>query len=52
MKAISEKVYLSLKMPEEGNPISDERRLLIALETLGYAPVTMPLSVLRRLYPL
>ena len=52
MKSFSEKVYLSLKMPTEEVPVSDQRRVLLALETLGYENVTMPLPVLRRLYPM
>lgn len=52
MKQMSEKVYLCLKMPTEDSPISDQKRITLALEALGYAPVTMPLQVLRKLYPL
>lgn len=52
MKAFSEKIYLSLKMPTEDVPVSDQRRILLALETLGYENVTVPLSVLQKLYPL
>ena len=52
MNGLSEKVYLSLKMPTEDTPISDQRRIQLALETLGYEHVTMPLAVLRQLYPL
>ena len=52
MKGISEKVFLSLKMPTEEISVSDRKRILLALEELGYSPVTMPLSVLQLLYPL
>ena len=52
MKRFSEKVYLSLKMPTEDVPISDHKRILLALEALGYEKVNMPLSVMRMLYPL
>ena len=52
MRGISEKVYLSLKMPTEEVPVSDQKRIQLALEALGYEHVTMPLSVLRMLYPL
>ena len=52
MKGFSEKVYLSLKMPTEELAVSDQKRIELALDALGYAPVTMPLPVLRRLYPL
>ena len=52
MKGFSEKIYLSLKMPTEEQPVSDQKRILLALETLGYENVTIPLSVLQKLYPL
>ena len=52
MNGISEKVYLSLKMPTEEVPVSDQKRIQLALEALGYDHVTMPLSVLRMLYPM
>ena len=52
MQKMSEKVYLQLKMPTEDSPISDRRRIALALEALGYAPVSVPLTVLRQLYPL
>lgn len=52
MEAISKKIFLRLKMPDEGAPISDAARIKLALETLGYHPVWIPLHVLRKLYPL
>ena len=52
MEAISKKVFLSLKMPDEHAPISDAARIKLALDSLGYNPVSIPLSVLKRLYPL
>ena len=52
MNGFSEKVYLQLKMPTEDLPVSDHRRIEFALNTLGYAPVSVPLQVLRRLHPL
>lgn len=52
MKSLSVKEHLSLKMPAEDTPISDHRRILLALGALGYENVTIPLSVLRKLYPL
>ena len=52
MKGFSEKIYLSLKMPTEEVSVSDQKRILLALETLGYENVTMSLSVLRMLYPM
>ena len=52
MEKFSAKEYLSLKMPTEEAPLGDRERLCLALEALGYSPVTLPLPVLRRLYPL
>ena len=52
MEKFSEKVYLSLKMPSEELSVSDEKRIRLALETMGYEQVTFPLPVLRRLYPM
>ena len=52
MEAISKKEYLSLKMPTEALPVSDQKRIELALQTLGYAQVEIPLAVLRKLYPL
>ena len=52
MDGLSKKAYLSLKMPTAEAAVSDQRRIELALESLGYSPVVFPLSVLRRLYPL
>ena len=52
MNTFSEKIYLSLKMPTEEENLSDHRRIVLALQTLGYEPVTIPLHILRKLYPL
>ena len=52
MEKFSAKEYVSLKMPTEEAPLGDWERLRLALEALGYSPVTLPLPVLRRLYPL
>ena len=52
MDSISKKEYLSLKMPTEDLPVSDQRRIALALESLGYGQVIFPLKVLRKLYPL
>lgn len=52
MERFSEKVFLQLKMPTEEVPVSDEKRIRLALETLGYHPVLIPLGILRKLYPL
>ena len=50
MKGFSEKIYLQLKMPDEDVPVSDQKRILLALETLGYENVTVPLPVLQTLF--
>ena len=52
MEAISKKIFLSLKMPDETAPISDAGRIQMALSMLGYNQVSIPLHVLRKLYPL
>ena len=52
MEGFSKKVYLSLKMPSEELPISDQKRIQLALKELGYQNITMPLHVIRKLYPL
>ena len=44
MKRFSEKVFLQLKMPTEEVPLSDEKRIRLALETLGYEHVVILLS--------
>ena len=52
MDGFSKKEYLSLKMPTEEFPLSDQKRIELALNTLGYEQVTFPLKTLRKLYPL
>ncbi len=52
MGPVSKKEYLSLKMPTEELPVSDQKRTELALETLGYEHITFPLQILRKLYPL
>ena len=52
MDAISKKIFLSLAMPDETAPISDAGRIQLALAALGYQRVSVPLHVLRKLYPL
>ena len=52
MDGFSKKEYLRLKMPTEEIPVSDQKRIELALHTLGYAHITFPLKVLRKLYPL
>ena len=52
MERFSEKVYLQLRMPTEEMPLSDQQRICQALREYGYENVTIPLPVLRQLYPL
>ena len=52
MEAISKKLFLSLKMPDENASISDAARIKLALDELGYHHVSIPLHNLRKLYPL
>ena len=52
MKSLSVKEYLSLKMPTEEAPVRDQSRILLALDALGYEHVTIPLHILRMLYPM
>ncbi|MBQ1281377.1 MAG: DUF4445 domain-containing protein [Oscillospiraceae bacterium] len=52
MGGFAKKEYLRLEMPAEDAPVSDHRRIELALGARGYAPVHIPLKVLRRLYPL
>ena len=52
MNSFSRKEYLSLKMPTEEVSISDQKRIELALNALGYEQVTFPLKVLHKLYPL
>ena len=52
MDSFSKKEFLSLTMPTEDMPISDHRRIELALHALGYAQVSVPLKVLQKLYPL
>lgn len=52
MEAFSVKEYLSLKMPTEDLAVSDQKRIQLALNALGYEHVVMPLHILRKLYPM
>ena len=52
MGGFSKKEYLRLKMPTEEVSLSDQRRIELALNTLGYEHVAFPLKILRKLYPL
>jgi uncharacterized 2Fe-2S/4Fe-4S cluster protein (DUF4445 family) len=52
MGSFSKKEFLSLKMPTEEVPVSDQKRIELALHALGYEQISFPLEVLRKLYPL
>ena len=52
MKALSEKVYLSLPMPTDDDSRSDQLRIRQALEEIGYKHITFTLPALQHLYPL
>ena len=52
LEGFSEKIYLKIDPPTEESPISDQRRIEQALYELDYSPVHMPLSVIRKLYPM
>lgn len=52
MEAISKKIYLNLEMPDENAPVSDAAQIKLALKTLGFFPVSIPVHILRKLYPL
>ncbi len=52
MKGLSEKIFLHLDTPSEDTSISDQQRLLNALQERGYADVQIPLRILCRLYPI
>ncbi len=52
MEGFSKKIFLQLKMPTEDLQVSDSTRIRMALETMGYENVTIPLHVLQSLYPL
>ena len=51
MDSFSKKEYLQLKMPTEAVPVSDQKRIQLALAEFGYEPVTFPLATLQMLYP-
>ena len=52
MTSLCVKECLQLKMPTEDAPVSDQKRIELALQVLGYEQVTFPLITLRKLYPL
>lgn len=51
MQTFSEKIFLQLKMPTEEIALSDSQRIRLALRELGYENVSIPLHMLRKLYP-
>ena len=51
MQTFREKIFLSLKMPTEEIALSDSQRIRLALRELGYENVSIPLHMLRKLYP-
>ena len=52
MKSFSQKVFFKFDHPTEEVPTSDHRQLLEGLKTRGFSPVTLPLQILQKLYPL
>ncbi len=52
MERFSEKIFFHMDAPQEDAPVSDHKRVTLALQTLGFENVTLPLNVLRKLYPL
>lgn len=52
MKSFSQKIYFTYPAPTEQEPASDQGQLLEALRSQGFDPVTIPLQVLQKLYPL
>ena len=52
MKSFSQKVFFKFSVPTEEEPASDQNQLLKNLAQQGFSPVTLPLKVLQKLYPL
>lgn len=52
MCAFSKKEYLRLRMPTEEVAVSDQKRIELALNALGYEQIVFPLKLLQKLYPL
>ncbi len=52
MGNFSEKVFLQLDMPTDQDSVSDQLRIQDALAARGFEPVTVPLHIVRRLYPM
>ena len=51
MKPISEKIYLTLTPPTEGESIGIQQKLYSSLSALGYTNIHLSLPALRHLYP-
>ena len=52
MNRLSEKIYIPIHTPAEDASVGDREQLLQTLAKQGFEAVTLPLPVLRRLYPL
>ena len=52
MEGFSKKIYLQPNIPTEDAAVSDQARLCHTLEAMGYAPVTVSMRALRKLYPM
>ena len=52
LQPLCEKIFLQLMMPTDDDSLSDHERIREALHHMGYQPVTFPLHILSRLYPL
>ena len=51
MKALSEKIYLELDMPEENDTVGDKDRIINALRN-KYQNIIMPYKIVKLLYPM
>ena len=52
MKSFSQKVFFQFSVPTEDEPASDQQQLIDGLALQGFSPVTLPLAILQKLYPL
>lgn len=52
MKSFSQKIFFQFSTPTEDDASSDQQQLLKGLEQRGFSPVTLPLSILQKLYPM
>ena len=50
MEKLCVKEFLRLNPPSEDDPVSDDKRIREALSVLGYAPVSIPVHVIRKIY--